>query len=112
MSIPERAIVQFLTHHFPWWGNCHFRFMPHSKTLYIYSHDPSKRQRILSELESLSDYDIGVAQLILIQPPHPMKVVHRNKPSHQAKPIDMENFREFKLKSGSFSRQPNSRELN
>ena len=101
MSLPEQAIVQFLPHHFPWWGNCHFRLMPNSKTLYIYSHDSSKRQRILSELESLCDYDIGVAQLILIQPPHPMKVVYRSKPSHQAKPIDLENFRELNLKPDS-----------
>lgn len=90
MSLPEEAIVQFIIHRFPWWGNCHFRLMAASKSLYIYSHDPSKRTRILSELASLSTYDIGVEKIILVQPPHALTIVNSDPTVEQKKPVNIQ----------------------
>lgn len=92
MSLPEQAIVQFITNRFPWWGNCHFRLMTASKSLYIYSYDPSKRTRILSELASLATYDIGVEKIVLVQPPHALTIVNRDPQLVQQKTVNIQNL--------------------
>lgn len=75
MRFSENAILQFVARQFPWWGNCHFRFIHQTKRLYIYSQNLEKRRKILRDLPLLAASNLGITQLILVQPPHPETVV-------------------------------------
>ena len=70
MNPTENALLQYFAQRCPWWGNCHFRWESVTKTLYIHSENCQKRRRILGDLQSFPGLDLGIAYLVLVQPPY------------------------------------------
>lgn len=65
------ALSQFLASRFPWWGICHLRFEPKSRTLYLLCVNSDHRSTIFRDASNLSRLDIGIERFIVIHPGYP-----------------------------------------
>ncbi|PAX52145.1 hypothetical protein [Brunnivagina elsteri] len=63
-----QLLVEFLACKFPWWGVFHISFEHETKTVCIYSKNPSKRAFILRDTLDVARLDIGVEQFMVVQP--------------------------------------------
>jgi hypothetical protein len=61
-----QVLAEFLAYKFPFWGVCHIKFDPGTRTVYLHSYTANSRVAILRNATEIAHLDIGVDRFVVV----------------------------------------------